>query len=733
MTNLLYRLKNSLQTSRYLSASLIVASAMLSWAVSVSAQVVSDRAATPQVQAQLIASVEAVQPSTEIYLAVNQKIIPHWHTYWINPGDSGTPTTIEWTLPDGASASDIIWPAPNRVSMGPITNYAYENDVTLLTKITIPADAKPGEQFTAHALVDWLVCEAECIPQQVELALSLPIVAAGEAVGASDPRIDETLARLPVASPWEIRATQTAINPETALGELKLHIALSEAQLAQVKDIWFYPYDWGRIQQSGEQLRKSVSDGIELTINTGEAPTVIGESIAGVLVIKELSSDNAAQTITRGFEVKVAVQPAIENATSSIGFFTAVLLALIGGVILNLMPCVFPVLSIKALSLVSHANQSASEIRLQGVVYTLGVLASFAFLAALLILLKAGGAQIGWGFQFQSPLFVLAVAYLMFAVGLSLSGVFFIGGSIAGVGSSLAEKPGYSGSFFTGVLATIVATPCTAPFMAAALGYALAQPPVKLLAIFLSLGLGLALPYLLLTSWPRLQRWLPRPGLWMERAKQLLAFPMYAAAIWLVWVLAQQAGVNSIVIALGGMLLIALAAWLYDSTLASGNHIRRLGTCSALALVLLSLFTGYAGVNSSAANAAIATAGAAEKTAEKNWEPYSEARLAELLAEGKPVFLNFTASWCISCLVNERVALSDTKVKASFKESEITYLKGDWTNRDLAITNFLKKFNRSGVPLYVFYPAGKAGEPAVLPQILTPDIVISAVTNTSSL
>src|SRR6187551_2078126 len=533
MNNLLYRLKNYLHRSRYLSASLILAGALLSLAVSVSAQAVSDRAETPQVQAQLLASVQAVQPGAEIYLGLNQKIIPHWHTYWINPGDSGTPTTIEWTLPDGASASDIIWPAPNRVSMGPITNYAYENDVTLLTKITIPADAKPGEQFTTHALVDWLVCEAECIPQQVELALSLPIVAAGEAAGASDPRIDETLTRLPVASPWEIQATQTAIDPETALGKLKLHIALSEAQLAQVKDIWFYPYDWGRIQQSGEQLRKSVNDGIELTINTGEAPTVIGESIAGVLVIKELSSDNAAQTITRGFEVKVAVTPAVENATSTIGFFTAVLLALLGGVILNLMPCVFPVLSIKALSLVSHANQSASEIRLQGVVYTLGVLTSFAFLAALLILLKAGGAQIGWGFQFQSPLFVLAVAYLMFAVGLSLSGVFFIGGSIAGVGSSLAEKPGYSGSFFTGVLATIVATPCTAPFMAAALGYALAQPPVKLLAIFLSLGLGLALPYLLLTSWPRLQRWLPRPGLWMERAKQLLAFPMYAAAIWL--------------------------------------------------------------------------------------------------------------------------------------------------------------------------------------------------------
>jgi thiol:disulfide interchange protein DsbD len=413
------------------------------------------------------------------------------------------------------------------------------------------------------------------------------------------------------------------------------------------------------------------------------------------------------------------------NATQVIGFFTALVLALIGGIILNLMPCVFPVLSIKALSLVSHADQSPAQIRLQGVVYTLGVLVSFALLALLLILLKAGGAQIGWGFQFQSPLFVLALAYLMFAVGLSLSGVFYIGGAAVGVGTSLTDKPGYSGSFFTGVLATIVATPCTAPFMAAALGYALTQPAVKLLAIFLSLGLGLALPYLLLTSWPRLQRWLPRPGQWMERAKQVLAFPMYAAAIWLVWVLVQQAGVDAIVVALGGMLLIAFAAWLYNSTLASSNTARNLGTISALVLLLLALVIGYRGVKSSSAIAATSSI----KTAEQNWESYSDSRLRELLGEGKPVFLNFTASWCISCLVNERVALSDVKVKESFKQAGITYLKGDWTNRDAEITNFLKKFNRSGVPLYVFYPAGKSSEPRELPQILTPDMVISAVTD----
>ena len=732
MINFVQRAKSYLTASaRYLNV--LNLSALLSFLFATHVLAISDRAATPQVQAQLVASVERVQPGAEIYLGVNQKIIPHWHTYWINPGDSGNATTIEWGLPEGATVSDIIWPAPSRFSMGPITNYAYENDVTLLSKIKIPADAKPGEQFTAQALVDWLVCEEECIPQTVELALSLPIVVAGESAGTGDPRIEESLGRLPVASPWDIRATQSTIDPVTNQGELTLHIPLSEAQRAQVKDIWFYPYDWGRIQQSGEQLRKPVDDGIELRIKTGEAPLKIGDAVTGVLVITEQSGDIATQKIARGFEVNSVLQVAGSDTKSdSIGFFTALFLALIGGIILNLMPCVFPVLSIKALSLVSHSNQSAAQIRAHGVVYTLGVLASFAFLALLLIVLKAGGAQIGWGFQFQSPVFVLAVAYLMFAVGLSLSGVFYVGGSVAGVGSSLTEKPGYSGSFFTGVLATIVATPCTAPFMAAALGYALAQPAAKLLAIFLSLGLGLALPYLLLTCWPRLQRWLPRPGLWMERAKQVLAFPMYAAAIWLVWVLVQQAGVNSIVIALGGMLLIAVAAWLYDSTLLSSTGVRNAGTASALTLLLLVLVISYVGINSSSANVVNATTNSVNKTAEKNWEPYSEARLNELLREGKPVFLNFTASWCISCLVNERVALSDAKVKETFKQEGITYLKGDWTNRDLAITQFLQKFNRSGVPLYVFYPAGKSDQPAELPQILTPDMVISAVTDSSS-
>jgi thiol:disulfide interchange protein DsbD len=404
-------------------------------------------------------------------------------------------------------------------------------------------------------------------------------------------------------------------------------------------------------------------------------------------------------------------------------------LALLGGLILNLMPCVFPVLSIKALSLLNHAHQTRLQARLHGLVYTLGVLASFALLGAVLIVLKAGGAQIGWGFQFQSPPFVLAAAYLMFAVGLSLSGVFSVGGSVAGIGSSLAARSGYSGSFFTGVLATIVATPCTAPFMGGALGYALTQPPAELMAVFLSLGFGLALPYLLLSNWPLLQRCLPRPGRWMERVKEVLAFPMYAAAVWLVWVLAQQAGSNAIAIALGGMVVIAFAAWLFETTRSGSTLARRSGAGVAALAVAGALAGGYLGVKADSADTTRMTDSA---SAEKISLPYTAERLQALRTRGEPVFVNLTAAWCITCLVNERVALSKSSVVEAFRKAGITYLKGDWTNQDRQITRQLAAFGRSGVPLYVFYPHGVDAGPVVLPQLLTPEIVLAAVSSSPS-
>ncbi|GGY71679.1 thiol:disulfide interchange protein DsbD [Cellvibrio zantedeschiae] len=675
---------------------------------------ISDRAATEQVAAQLLASVDSVSPGSEIYLGVNQKIIPHWHTYWSNPGDSGLATTISWKLPEGASASDILWPIPGRISLGTITNYGYSNEVTLLSKITVPTTVLVGSQFTVEATVDWLVCNEECIPQQVELSLSLPVVTSARPASSGSPLIQQALAQLPVTSPWPASV-------DAATGELNLHIGISEAQAKNIKDIWFYPADWGVIAQNADQPKQITASAISLKLKTGEVPLKPNQPLKGVLVVTEQTPEGVIAT---GFNLELTpTTPATEKAPE-IGFVSALLLALVGGLILNLMPCVFPVLSLKALSLVRHADHAPEEVRLQGWVYTAGVLVSFSLLAAILVILKAGGAQIGWGFQFQSPLFVILVAYLMFVVGLNLSSVFVIGGSIAGVGSSLADRKGYSGSFFTGVLATIAATPCTAPFMAAALGYALSQPSAKLFAIFLSLGFGLALPYLLLANWPRLQSWLPRPGAWMEVTKQAFAFPMYATAAWLVWVLAQQAGPNAVIIALVGMVALSFAAWLYNTTRNASPRTERVGTIAALAIVVAIIFTSYRGLET------YATANLANESSseQKNWEAYTPARLESLLAEGKPVFLNFTASWCISCLVNERVALSNSTVVNAFSANKITYLKGDWTKRDAEITAILTKFGRSGVPLYVFYPAGKNSKPIKLPQLLTPDIVLSTIT-----
>ena len=380
------------------------------------------------------------------------------------------------------------------------------------------------------------------------------------------------------------------------------------------------------------------------------------------------------------------------------------------------MPCVFPVLSIKVLSLLNHARMGYRQRHIHGLAYTAGVLACFGVFAAIVLAFKAGGAELGWGFQFQSPLFVLFLAYLMFAVGLSQSGLIAFGSSLSRLGA-YGGNDGYGMSFLAGGLAAVVATPCTAPFMGAALGFAVSQPALMLLAIFFALGLGLALPYLLLCYWPALLRFLPKPGAWMERLKQALAFPMYATAIWLVWVLAQQAGANAVAAALGGMLLIAFGAWVFAS---SGKSWRAANYTLSVASLAAAVLLGVYFVNG--ASAPVQAAGANAR-----YEAYTPLRLAELRAQNRPVFVNLTAAWCITCLVNERVALDRANVISAFEAANVAYLKGDWTHRDPAITQMLANFGRNGVPLYVFYPAGANAQPVVLPQILTPEIVLREI------
>ena len=398
------------------------------------------------------------------------------------------------------------------------------------------------------------------------------------------------------------------------------------------------------------------------------------------------------------------------------------LFALLGGLILNLMPCVFPVLAMKAAALARLAGHERSDMRRDGVAYTVGVLVSFAAMAALVVAIRASVGEVNWGFQFQSPVFSLLIAYLFFVVGLNLSGVFEISGRFAGVGQSLAVRGGVVGPFFTGVLAVMVATPCTVPFMAAALGFALSQPAPQTVAVLLALGLGLALPYLLLSLTPALQRLMPRPGPWMDRLRQFLAFPMYASAVWMIWVLTQQTGADGVIYALGGMILIAFAIWLLriGSGASAATWLRR---GLAAAAVLLA-FAAALKLEDSPATAASASAGVNFD----GWQRFSRERLNQAVAAGKPVFVDFTAAWCITCLVNERVALETPATRRAFEQAGVVKLKGDWTNRDPEITSSLKDLGRAGVPLYLFWPPG-AERPKILPQVLTESLILSELSS----
>ena len=513
-------------------------------------------AATVQVRASLLAATAAVHPGDEILIGVQQRIIPHWHTYWKNPGDSGLPTKIQYILPPAATVGEIQWPTPSKIVVGGVVNFGYSEAVTLLSTLRVAADAEVGSVLPLKAKVKWLVCEEVCIPQQVELALSLPVVARGVAVGEGSPLLEAAKARLPVALPW-----QADLQAEGA--DLVLHVRGPGLPTGPAPTVTFFPEQWGPVVYGSEQLKVLSDNAFELRLKPGDQPLVPGQTLTGVLVLGVAGAEQGYQ-LSVAWPVLTKPDSAVEPPGAALPVASALWLALLGGLILNLMPCVFPVLSLKALAVLQQAEHARRETRLHGWAYTAGRLLSFAGLAAVLLWIKAGGGAIGWGFQFQSPLFVLSVAFVMFAVGLNLSGVFSFGGSLVGVGSGLAARSGYGGSFFSGVLAAVVATPCTAPFMGAAIGFALSQPAAVLLAVFLSLGLGLALPYWLLCQWPALQRCLPKPGVWMVHLKQGLAFPMYAAAVWLIWVLARQAGPTAVVVGLAGCVGIGFAAWWYQ-------------------------------------------------------------------------------------------------------------------------------------------------------------------------
>jgi len=630
-----------------------------------------------------------------------------WHVYWRNPGDSGLPTKLAWRdLPTGASAGELQWPHPEEHSLGELTNYGYGAETLLPLQLTLPATA-PAAPLAAKA--SWLVCADICIPGKADLLLATPYSAApAQADPAWAPAFAATRAALPAAAGFPARFQIEGGEFRLAAGPLP----------GSSKQVSFFPYAGDVLAHAGS--RKLAFAGRELRLARPVSGYFVQapDAVDGVLVV----GDGAD---ARAYEIKAvpgtvaaiagdAPTPAVGGAPAVIApsFWLVLVLAFGGGLILNLMPCVFPVLSLKALSVMKLQAHAASEHRRHALAYTAGVVLSFVAAAGLLIGLRAGGAALGWGFQLQSPLFVGLLIYIMIALGLSLSGVVHFGTRWMGAGQNLAAQPGLSGSFFTGVLAVIVASPCTAPFMGTALGYALTQPAVVSLTVFLALALGLAFPFLLLGFVPRLAAWLPRPGAWMETLKQVLAFPLYLTAVWLLWVLGGLTDRNGMGLAMIGAVALAFGLWLLGR---SPHPLSRLLAAASLVGALALLFHPLLR----------APAEAGPRAAAVGTEVYSDARLAELIAQKRTVFVDFTADWCLTCKVNERVALRSRKVVDAFAQHQVVTMVADWTRADPAITAALARYQRSGVPLYLVSVGG--AEPRVLPQVLTPDLVAEAV------
>jgi thiol:disulfide interchange protein len=679
---------------------------------------------TDNVRAELLADVAAVKPGEPFWVGLRQTIRPKWHTYWKNPGESGLPTEIKWTLPEGVKADPIVWPTPHLYDISGVINYGFQNEAMLLVRIT-PAAGLSGRSLKLAAEANWLVCEDVCIPEDGKFELSLPIAAAATpAAPATRAIFDKARQSVPMESPWPARYGVAKSGDPTLIVEAK------GLKPEMIRDVYFFPAEWGPIASMARQTASVGADGIRIPLKRGDAKAALPERLAGTLVLTEKTADGE---IRQAFDVSAKLDPAFVPSSSlaaaegneQLSLVEALLFALLGGLILNLMPCVFPVLAMKAAGFVALAGHERSAMRRDGLAYTAGVLVSFAAMAAAVVAIRASVGEVSWGFQFQSPVFSLLIAYLFFVVGLNLSGMFEIGGRFAGVGQGLAARGGTTGAFFTGMLAVIVATPCTVPFMAAALGFALSQPAPQTIAVLLALGLGLALPYLVLTTTPALQRLMPQPGPWMDRLRQFLAFPMYASAVWMIWVLTQQTGADGVIYALGGMILIAFAIWLLR--ISSGASLAMWLSRGLAAAAVLLAFGAALKLEDSPATAASASGPAAGVNFD-GWERYSRERLNQAVAAGKPVFVDFTAAWCITCLVNERVALETPAVRHGFEQAGVVKLKGDWTNRDPEITSLLKDLGRAGVPLYLFWAPG-AERPKILPQVLTESLILSELSS----
>jgi thiol:disulfide interchange protein/DsbC/DsbD-like thiol-disulfide interchange protein len=692
---------------------------------------------TDQVQAELVAHApEGVAPGKTVWLGLQLTHAPDWHTYWKNSGDSGQPTDLQWTLPEGVSAGPVQWPTPRKFPIGPLANYGYNGTVLLPVPLTVdPAFA--GDAIDIKLYANWLVCRKECIPEEGNFSMRLPLNGrAAEHSLAFDGAFK--------AAPANVDATTSAARPQATALEVEL-AGLPEAWRDQPLE--FFPETTGLIEPGspweqrweGGLWHASVplspyrSDSpsslplvVALAQPAGEGPGSPGVRlevpVQGAWPAVEALPAAVPDALTAALQANAA-QAAASSANPNpvpLTLWAALLGALIGGMILNLMPCVFPVLAIKVLAFAQHADDRRAH-RAAGLAYTAGVVLSCLALGGLLLGLRAAGEQLGWGFQLQSPSVVASLAVLFTLIGLNLAGLFEFGNVLPSAVATLQARNPTADAFLTGVLATAIASPCTAPFMGASLGLAIALPAWQALAVFGALGLGMALPYLAASWWPAIARALPRPGAWMNTFRQLMAFPMFATVVWLLWVLGQQTGIDGAATLLMFLVVLTLLVWTLG--LPRGNGRRVLASLVLGGLVWLGWSLGP-NVTRLAAPTDAATS-IATSVEGLSWEPWTPQKQAALLAEGRPVFVDFTAAWCVTCQYNKRTTLSNGALLADLAARNVALLRADWTRRDPAVTTALAALGRNGVPVYVLLRQGAA--PVVMSEVLSVDDVRGAL------
>lgn len=684
---------------------------------------------TEQVRAELVAHApQGIDAGKTVWVGLRLTHQPHWHTYWKNPGDSGLPTQVQWTLPQGVTAGDIAWPAPEKIAIGSLANFGYEGTVLLPVQLTIGPGFKGSGalgDLEVKLNASWLVCRQECIPQDGDFVLRIPARgsmavhgAAFEAALASAPKAHAGAATARIAN----GALQLQVAGLPAAWQGKALTALPET--GEVAESNLVPSDKDKVSDNtAAPATQSWNGGTWTATMPLSAQRSASPSMLPVVLIAGKESLRVEMPVSgtwpapaSGGHVAAAPTAPTASAPADAGAWMLALgAAMLGGLILNLMPCVFPVLAIKVLGFAGHAGQSARAQRLQGVAYTAGVVLSFMALGGLMLALRAGGEQLGWGFQLQSPGVITVLAVLFTLLGLNLVGLLEIGNILPSGLASMQFRHPVADAFLSGVLAVAIASPCTAPFMGASLGYAIALPAGQALGIFAALGLGLALPFLVASWVPQIGHWMPRPGPWMVQLRGFMAFPMWATVVWLLWVLGHLSGVDGAASLLALLLLLALLAW----SLSLVGRARWI--FAGISIAAGAMLAGTIGHNIFK----LEDTAPAPATGAAAWQPWTAELVQAELAQGRPVFVDFTAAWCITCQYNKKTTLANADVLSDFTAKKVTLLRADWTRRDPTITQALAALGRTGVPVYVLYQAGKA--PVVLSELISVGEVRSAL------